>query len=163
MNISEIMTRDVRTCRLDDSLETPARIMWETDCGCVPVIDPEGRVTGVITDRDICMAAYTQGKPLCAINVASTAVRDLIAAREDKTIESVEALMRKHRVRRVPIVDAMGRLVGIVSLNDLARRSHLGGNRTDGLSAANVIDTLAAICEPNERGRSEQTRERVAH
>lgn len=64
MKVQDIMTADVETCRLDDTLDRPAAIMWERDCGVVPVVDDESRIVGMLTDRDICMAAYTQGRPL---------------------------------------------------------------------------------------------------
>jgi CBS domain-containing protein len=65
MKVSDLMTTAVRSCGTGDNLQLAAQIMWESDCGIVPVVDGDGRVVGVITDRDICMAAYTQGLPLC--------------------------------------------------------------------------------------------------
>src|SRR5262245_6101900 len=64
MEVREIMSTDLETCRADDTLDRAARLMWEHDCGVVPVVDHEGTAVGMITDRDICMAAYTQGRPL---------------------------------------------------------------------------------------------------
>jgi CBS domain-containing protein len=148
MNIADIMTRTVYTCRRDDTLDAAARTMWEHDCGCLPVVDDDGRVVSVVTDRDLCMAAYFQGRSLAHMFVTSTATRPAVVAREDRSIEQVEALMRRHQVRRVPVVDANGVPVGIVSMNDLARLSHLGGRGDGALDAQSVVDTLAAICEP---------------
>src|SRR5438046_1875104 len=71
MKVEEIMSVDLETCRLEDTLNRPAQIMWEHDCGVVPVVDGEARVVGIITDRDICIAAYTQGRPLSEIPVSS--------------------------------------------------------------------------------------------
>ncbi len=56
MNVGDLMTRDVKTCRSHDSLDRAARIMWDHDCGCVPVVDANGKAVGMITDRDVCMA-----------------------------------------------------------------------------------------------------------
>src|SRR5690606_32936140 len=71
VKIEEIMTRDVRTCSPDDTLATAAQVMWEMDCGVVPVTDREGKVVGIITDRDLAMAAHLQGVPLRESRVAS--------------------------------------------------------------------------------------------
>jgi len=83
MKINEIMSRSPHACRLEDNLNSVARLMWEHDCGCIPVISTNGNgaLVGVITDRDICMAAYTQGKPLIEIPVESAMVRGVIACR----------------------------------------------------------------------------------
>jgi CBS domain-containing protein len=73
MEVGQLMTRNPRVCSIDGTLEQAAAIMWESDCGCVPLVDSEGKVTGMITDRDVCMAAYTQGRTLasraCPISV----------------------------------------------------------------------------------------------
>jgi CBS domain-containing protein len=73
MRVSDVMTRDVACCSPDDPLTAPAQIMWEHDCGAVPVIQPESRRTlGMITDRDICMAAFLQNRPLLVAAGASS-------------------------------------------------------------------------------------------
>ena len=86
MNVGELMSRDVRTCATSDSLNDAARIMWEADCGCAPVVEADGTVVGMITDRDICMAAYTQGRRLMQMTVESTASKNVV------TIGKVESL-----------------------------------------------------------------------
>lgn len=126
LNVSEMMTRGVRTCCPDDSLNSAAQLMWQNDCGCVPVVDSDGRAIGMITDRDICMAAYTQGQPLGDMLVASAASREIMTMRENESLDAAEALMQKHKIRRIPVVDADRRPVGIVSMNDLARHATVG-------------------------------------
>jgi len=67
MKVEQIMTRIVHTCSENDTLNRAAQLMWENDCGCVPVIhggNGSGAVVGVVTDRDVCMGAYTQGRLL---------------------------------------------------------------------------------------------------
>jgi CBS domain-containing protein len=148
MNLDQLMTRSPRVCSIHDSLERAAQVMWEADCGAVPVVDDGGKAVGMITDRDICMAAYTQGRPLWQLPVGLAASRTVFCARERDSIEAVEATMRAHRIRRVPVVDDGGRPVGIVSLNDLARRAHTG-HRNGTLGADAVVKTLATICSPS--------------
>ena len=71
MKVEQLMSRDVKTCQATEMLNRAAQLMWENDCGCVPVVDEDGRAVGMITDRDVCMAAYTQGRLLDALPVAS--------------------------------------------------------------------------------------------
>jgi CBS domain-containing protein len=149
MNASELMTTDVKSCGVNDNLQRAAQIMWESDCGAVPVVDGDGRVVGIITDRDICMSAYTQGLPLWQIPVSSAMAKHVHGAREDDPIEAVEQLMRRTQVRRVPVLDREARLKGILSLNDLARHAHRSaGRKSNGLSGDSISQTLAAICQP---------------
>lgn len=154
MNVREVMTRDVRTCTRNTPLDAVAKEMWEHDFGCMPVVDSEGRAVAMITDRDVCMAAYTQGLPLGKIFVGSAASRGIVSLREDASLEAAEELMRTNKVRRIPIVDSEGRPVGMVSMNDLARRANGKKRRAGGLDPENIVRTLAAVCEPAARRNS---------
>lgn len=149
MKIEDIMTRDVRGCLADDSLATAAQIMWENDCGAVPVTDADSRVIGIITDRDLAMAAHLQGVALRASRVSSAMARDVKCCSPRDTPATVQALMQQHKIRRVPVVDEQKRLLGIVSLGDLAyamaAEQTLGG---DGMTWTAVAHTLARVSEP---------------
>jgi CBS domain-containing protein len=153
-NVRDLMTTAVRSCTTGDNLQRAAQIMWESDCGVVPVVDRDGRLVGMITDRDICMAAYTQGKPLSHIGVFYAMAKEVHGVHDTDRIEAAEDLMRRVRVRRVPVLDRDGRLKGILSMNDLARHVHCSpvGRWASGLSTDRIAWTLAAICErPNGR------------
>jgi CBS domain-containing protein len=138
MKVHQIMTRQVACCGPEDSLHHAAHLMWENDCGAIPVIDHDRRVLGMVTDRDACMAAYTQGLPLEAIRVAPVMSRELVCCRPEHDVADVELRMSERQVRRVPVVDAKGVLVGILSINDLS----LHAERND---RKGVLDTLASI------------------
>lgn len=144
MKVSALMTKMVHTCSPYDTLDRVARMMWENDLGALPVVDETGRTTGMVTDRDLCMAAYTQGKALAEIPVWIAASTSVIAARPDDSLELVHDRMRAHRVRRLPVLGERGEPVGIVSMGDLAR-AHV----TDGLGAHALAYTLAAIAQPH--------------
>jgi CBS domain-containing protein len=152
MRVEQIMTRTVRTCAPDDSLSTAARIMWEGDCGCVPVVEQEGdgaRVVGMITDRDICMAGYTQGRPLSAIRVDSAMARRVHSCRPTDSIPEALNILRTHQVRRLPVVDNGDHLVGMLSLADAAReavREH--GRKGREVTDTRIGEVLEAICVP---------------
>lgn len=145
MQIKETMSHPVVTCSLQSTLDHPARLMWEFDCGIVPVVDDEGKLAGVLTDRDICMAAYTQGKPLFSIPVTVAMAHHAIAVHVDDGIEQAETLMRQNQVRRLPVVDNDNRPVGIVSMNDLARLAVRA--KRSGVDRE-LVKTLAAVCAP---------------
>jgi len=123
MKVKDTMTKDVRTCRVTDSVNRAAQIMWENDCGCVPVVDDQNRLFGIVTDRDICMAAYTQGRPLWDIAVSSAASTKVTTVNEAASLREAENLMHDVRVRRLPVVDDEQRVVGLLSIADLARHA----------------------------------------
>jgi CBS domain-containing protein len=145
MRLNEVMNQPVIVCPDTATLDHAARLMWEHDCGIIPVVDTEGRLTGTVTDRDICMSAYTQGQPLNAIPVTTAMARTVVASHEDDSIESAEQLMQDNQIRRLPIVDGEGRPVGMVSLNDLAR---LVAQVRRSTSDRELVQTLAAIGRP---------------
>jgi CBS domain-containing protein len=147
MKIEKLMTRDVRTCRPEDSLAEPARIMWENDCGCVPVVDAQMCVVGMITDRDICMGAYTQGRPLAEIPLPSVMSTTVHCCRSGNDIEDAVELLKAKQLHRVPVVNDSGQLVGLLSLNDIAGEAASGRTVPDKqITLEGVGRTLAAIC-----------------
>lgn len=151
MRIEDIMSSPVRTCRRDDNLGAAARIMWEHDCGVVPVTDEDGHVVGVITDRDICMATYTQGCGPRKIPVGEAMARIVFSCHPRDSLETAERVMADRQVRRIPIVDDENRVVGILSLNDLAR--YVASARKKNGLKREVTETLAAISQPRPRPR----------
>jgi len=120
VKVEQIMNRDVKTCGPQDSLNEAARIMWDEPCGAVPVVDDRCRLVGFLTDRDVCMAAYTQNKPLTELPVEAAMARTPVCCRAEDDLDSAAQLMRQHRTRRVPVVDRDGILVGLLTLDDLA-------------------------------------------
>lgn len=152
MKVEQLMRRTVETCRPGDSLNRAAQLMWEHDCGSVPVVDDDGRAIGIVTDRDVCMAAYTQGGALAALPVASAMARSLHTCRPGDTIGEAERIMRLAQVRRLPVVDVENRVVGILSLGDLAAEAtrELTGRRRRTVRSDVVGETLGAICTPRQ-------------
>lgn len=149
MAISDLMSRNVATCMADDRLDVPAKLMWDLDIGCVPVLDAQRRVVGILTDRDICMASFTQGKAPQHVFVREAMAREVYSCLPDDNLAEAEDIMRRRRVRRLPVVDLDGCLVGLISLNDLARESARQQTRVQReLTAVDVSATLAAICQP---------------
>jgi len=136
-----LMSTHVVTCQGDDSLSDAAHLMWNADCGMVPVLG-EQRPIGVITDRDVCMAAYIQGKPLGEMRVDSAMSQQLHTCAADDSLTDVLEVMRDKQVRRLPVVSAEGKLLGVVSLADVLRWAQPLDNPS--VDAA-LTETLAAI------------------
>jgi CBS domain-containing protein len=154
MQVQQLTTQSIQCCQPGDSLQHAASLMWGHDCGCVPVCESDGgsRPVGVITDRDICMCALFQGKPLSQLSVEDAMAREVKAVRARDSIAQAEQIMRDARIRRVPVIDDRGGLVGMLSLSDLAREAARGRGRTGqnpSVGEAEVNETLAVICEPN--------------
>lgn len=153
MDIEKVMTREVHSCSPTDTLNRAAQIMWEKDCGALPVVDDQCRVVGMVTDRDICMGSYLKGLPLGAISVSSVMSKELYSCLPEDPVGDVERLMREKQIRRVPVVDRDGDLRGIVTLGDLARCAQQSAvQKTIGGLA--ITKTLAAICEPRPPGQA---------
>ena len=144
MQITEIMTRDVRFCRGSDTLACAARLMWDHDIGSVPVVDDETRVIGMITDRDVCMAAYTTGRPLDELIVGNVMSKRVVTCDEHAADAELARAMVDGQVRRVPVVDGQRHLVGIVTLSDLA----LAPRRGRPVPSSEIVETLAAVSQP---------------
>ncbi len=156
MLTKHIMSQPVAVCQLSDNLEQAARLMWEDDCGAVPVVDSAGRAVAMLTDRDICMAAYTQGKPLHQIGVSTAMSKSLQSCLPDDTLERAEQLMMEHQLRRIPVLDYDGHPLGILALNDLARAANhqhpAAPAGLDGVSLMTAARTMAAVCAPRGHG-----------
>lgn len=148
MIVRDLMSKPAATCGPDDSLHRAAQIMWEQDCGAVPVINEHKQVVGMITDRDICMAAYLQGKGLPSIKVSTVMSMIVHSCTPLDSIADVERMMREHQVRRLPVVDVHDEILGMISLNDIVRGTKAKGR--DGLAYSEVAITLAAICAPRQ-------------
>ena len=121
MRLSEVMTKDVRTVRPDQTAQEAASFMLKEDAGSMPVTEGE-RLIGMITDRDIAVRGVAEG------HGPDTPVRDLmtsgiVCAHIDDNVDDIAARMSEAQVRRLPVVDGDDRLCGIVSLGDLSRET----------------------------------------
>lgn len=147
MLVADLMRRTVYSCSVTATLNDAARIMWEHRVGCVPVLADGGHVVGIVTDRDVCMGAYTSGARLAAIAVTASMSRKVVCCRPTQTLRDVEELMRSHQIRRLPVVDDPGRLLGLVSLDDIARHMRPSWDGAGGLGADAIALTLASVAE----------------
>ncbi len=152
MKVEDVMTHDPQTCGPEDDLATAANVMWDLDCGCVPVVGEERRIVGMVTDRDACMAALLNGKPLHELRVGAVMSRDIATCKASDDLHVAQALMRVKRVRRLPVVDDESRVVGILSLHDVARAAARGRRRfLAPVKLREVALTLAEVSRPAAR------------
>ena len=132
MNIRDVMTPNPRTVSPSDSIQSAAAIMRDEDTGVVPIVD-NGRAVGVVTDRDIVVRAVADGSQLNQ-TVGQIATNAVVCASPDMSTREAAQLMSDHQVRRLPVVENE-RLVGIVSIGDLAVKEGKDGRTGDTLQA----------------------------
>jgi len=141
MQIAEVMTPGPITCSPDTTVAEAARLMWEGDCGVLPIVRDHVLV-GVVTDRDLFIALATRDAKPSQLNVGAVVRPAPITCTPRDDVHQAMTKMKTSRVRRLPVVEKDGTLVGIVSMNDLlltiAPETTLGGK---------VVDTLQTISE----------------
>lgn len=149
MNVTELMTLNVHTCRTGDTLADAARILWDQAVSSVLVVDDEGHLVGTLSDRDVCMGAFTTGRPLHAITAEHAMVRDVATCAPNESVHDAEERMRERHVHHLPVVDANRRPIGVLSIGEMARHfqpapdgfgSDLAGDR--------IALVMAGIAEP---------------
>ncbi len=147
MKVEQLMTKNIASCTPEWSLNDAARLMWENDCGCIPVTSggETNLVVGMLTDRDICMNAYFRGGSLSELSVGDAMSKDPTCCLPSTTHKEAEALMRSERVRRLPVVDDGGGLLGVLSLADLVFGQRSSGRQ---ITKSEINDLLVVICEP---------------
>ncbi len=134
MKVRELMVRHVATVNPDDGLDRAAKLMSERNCGCLAVVDDEYRPLAMVTDRDVCLAAWRSDLPLSRLTVRNAMSPTLFTCRPGDPVGEAEDLMGLHQVRRLPVIDDGGRLEGLIALDDIAAEAR----REQGLIAPPV-------------------------
>lgn len=147
---ADVMRSPAVCCGEHDSLNEAARLMWEHDVGALPVVNQSNEPIGMITDRDACMAAYTQGVALAHGAVASAMSKTLVTCDVSASVAEIRELMTRAQVRRLPVVDAGGALVGVVGLSDIVKEAHapLPKDRRRGTSGPMLVQLVDALLQP---------------
>lgn len=150
MRVQEVMKHEAATCGPDATLLEVGRRMVEVGCGVLPVVTSGARVIGILTDRDICCTLARDDRQPSQVKVRQAMTPDVYSCRREDSLKSALDTMRLCRVRRLPVIDAEGRLEGILSLDEIV----LWSGDEPGPTAAEVLETLRAINEhalPAER------------
>jgi len=140
MKVRDIMTAQPKTASPGTTLAAAAHLLWEADCGILPIVEG-GKLAGIVTDRDMYIALATRNQPATQITVGDVASGTVSACGPDDDVHVALDTMKARRVRRLPVV-ADGSLVGILSMNDVVRAA--GADKAVGNEE--VVDTFKAIC-----------------
>ena len=140
MKVRDIMTTDVRSCGPDTTDAEAAHLMWDGDCGILPIVD-DGELIGVATDRDKYIALATRNKLASQLSVGEVTGSEVVTCGPDDDVQAALATMKQHHVRRLPVEGFGGTVAGIVSMNDI-----LLAAGTKGIGNAEIVETFRAIC-----------------
>jgi CBS domain-containing protein len=143
MTVHDVMTRDVVSCQTCADIGTAARLMLEGRFGALPVVDRHGKVAGIITDRDIALAAATRERNASHIGVHEAMSPHVHACSPQDEIGAALKRMEEARVRRLPVLDASGHLAGILSIDDIVLRAVAG---QDGIAPADFVAAMRLMC-----------------
>ena len=143
MQVKDIMVREAKSCRPDTNLAEVVEIMWSYDCGALPVVDDGGKAVGMITDRNVCIAAGTRNQIPSEIKVSDVVPQSVYACAPEDDIRAALRTMQTQKVRRLAVVDNDGLLQGILCLDDII----LNAKKTTALSCEHLIETVKAICD----------------
>jgi CBS-domain-containing membrane protein len=146
MKVKDVMNPDAKAIWITVSLADAAKSMWQNDCGILPIIKDGRKVVGMITDRDICMGTAMKDSNPSSISVEQVMSGKVFAATPDQDVEQALKMMKAHKVRRLPVVNADGELTGILSMNDVVLNAK-GSNGKVQIRYADVVETYQAICQ----------------
>jgi CBS domain-containing protein len=148
MKVQDVMTRNVKSCHPESSLAQAAVLMWDYDFGVLPVVDDQDRVMGLITDRDIAIAAATKGRLTTETAVGEVMSGNVYACALDEDVKSALKTMRREKVRRLPVIGNDGKLAGILSINDVVLRAEeVRVGQAPEISYEDIASTFKALCE----------------
>jgi CBS domain-containing protein len=142
MKVKDLLTSDVKSCSPNADLAAAATIMWDHDCGVVPVVDDDRKVLGMITDRDICIAAATRLLSPAHIRVGDVMSGNVYACTPEDDVRVALKTMKDQQVRRLPVIE-QGQLVGILSIGDVVARAE--SRKGAAISVEVVLDTLKSV------------------
>lgn len=146
MKVNEIMTASAVTCRPEMNVAEAVQLMWERNVGILPVVDKEGKLVGVVTDRDICIALRTRNRMAGELPVGDVVMRKVFTCKPEEDVHEALQLMSAEQVRRLPVVNEKGVPVGILSMDDLVLHSEIGKLRgTCDLSLEEVTQVMKRV------------------
>lgn len=143
MKVKDCMTTNVCCCKPDSNIADVAKEMQTNHVGCIPVCDNENKVVGLITDRDITLRCTACDKDAKQVKISEVMTCNTCCCSPETDIEEANKLMSDLQIRRIPVCDAQNKIVGILTLGDLASNDKQIG--TD-----KVCNTLECICECNQ-------------
>ena len=151
MKVKEVMTPNAKAIWLTESLADAAKLMWENDCGVLPIVKDGRKVIGMITDRDICMAVAMRDTNPSHVSVEEVMTGQVFSITSEDDIDQALQAMKEHKIRRLPVVNAEGELEGMLSMNDIVLNAKTAKEATGGaIRYHDVVKTYQAICRRPE-------------
>ena len=149
MRVEEIMTKDVCSCSPGMNAATAAELMWNRNCGSLPIVEDGGRVVGIVTDRDLFLALGTSNRRPDELSLGEIMNKDLALCNPDSDARNALRTMAQRQVRRLPVVDETGTLKGVLSLADITLRA-------DDELSMDVLNVVRAVCDRRNRRKAAQ-------
>jgi len=151
MRVADVMMRTPASCTADTTVAAAVEVLWNRNCGMLPIVNREGRVSGVVTDRDICIALGTRNQSAAEITVAEIQPAKLFTCRADDDIHTALGILAEQKIRRLPVVDTESKLQGILSLDDIVLHANTGAaGHAPELSNSEVVEYMKRIYRSNE-------------
>lgn len=146
MKVKDVMMRTPASCTPETNLGAAVEILWNRNCGILPVVNAQQQVVGVVTDRDVCIALGTRNRLAGEITVGEVTSGKVFACKPDDDVRAALTTMAHAKVRRLPVVNADGKLEGILSMDDVVAHSEARiPGKTSELSDGDVVDTLKVL------------------
>ena len=142
MKVLDVMTPGPLTCAPETTIAEAGHLMWEGDCGVLPIVR-DGTVTGIVTDRDLFIALATRDVRASELTVGAVARAQPVTCVARDDVHQAMAAMKAHRVRRLPVLDDNGKVAGMVSMNDLL----LAASPSTSITDDQIVATLQTISE----------------
>ena len=120
MRCRDIMTKYLKLCRSDATAKDAVKIMKDLNCGVVPVVNDKNEPIGIVTDRDIAIHTVLNERNPEKVHLSDFMTKDVVCIQEDEDIDNAIGKMRDYKIRRLPVVNSSGQIVGIISLGDIA-------------------------------------------
>lgn len=155
MTVEDVMTKQVATCHAENNLAEAIALMWENACGALPVVAADGKLAGIVTDRDICIALGTRNLRSSDLSVSDVLEDHVVFCKVSDHIQTALQRMCKGKVRRLPVLDDNSRLAGIVSIDDIVLSAEEDSRRGTVISYSDAINALQAIYRRNRAPGSE--------
>jgi CBS domain-containing protein len=146
MKVREVMTQFAVCCVPETNVGSAVELMWNRNVGMLPVVDIDGKLIGVATDRDICIALGTRNQLAGELKLGDIAIRKVFTCKPNDDVHEALSLMGSHKVRRLPVVNDQGVLQGVLSIDDLVVHSEVGKLRgACELSSEQVASALKKV------------------
>lgn len=155
MTVNDVMTKQVAWCTPDTDLAAVAALFWDHDCGTLPVLNEDGELKGILTDRHVCIAVGTRNCAPSALTAGDVMQQGVVTCRPSDHVRAAVHLMRQANVRRLPVISEHGVLEGIVSIHDILMNVQKEHGKAEAISYAEMVHSLQALVSRLDRPASQ--------